>query len=159
MYLARHELESVVIVIVIVIVIIIVIMIVITITITIIIIIIIIIIITGSQASLGQRAQVHQLLAVRAPHPLVLEGPQGTLEALLIVTWHRHPAEAQALAYLCNMSDISIPMAGSMIVMHLGIALHQWRPVVNSACCMLRCCRVARFEPILTVICMAFLGN
>jgi hypothetical protein len=49
---------------------------------------------TGSQASLGQRAQVHQLLALGAPHPLVLEGPQGTLEALLIVTRHRHPTEA-----------------------------------------------------------------
>ncbi len=62
---------------------------------------------TSSQASLGQRTQVHQLLAVRAPHPLVLEGPQGTLEALLIVTRHRHPTEAQALAYLHNMCDIS----------------------------------------------------
>ena len=80
-YLAHHDLESVIVIIVVIVVIVI-------------IIIVIIIIITGSQASLGQRAQVHQLLAVRAPHPLVLEGPQGTLEALLIVTWHRHPTEA-----------------------------------------------------------------
>ena len=42
----------------------------------------------------------HQLAAVRAPHPLVLEGPQSALEALLIVTRHRHATEAQALADL-----------------------------------------------------------
>ena len=53
----------------------------------------------------------HQLLALRAPHPLMLEGPQRTLEALLIVTWHRNPTEAQALAYLRNMCDIPIPTA------------------------------------------------
>ncbi len=52
----------------------------------------------------------HKLLLLRAPHPLVLEGPQRTLEALLIVTWHRHPTEAKTLAYLRNMCDMSIPM-------------------------------------------------
>lgn len=53
----------------------------------------------------------YKLLALRAPHSLMLEGPQGTLETLLIVTWHRNPTEAKALAYLCNMRDISTPMA------------------------------------------------
>lgn len=42
----------------------------------------------------------HELLALGAPHPLVLERPQCTLEALLVVTRHRHAAETQALAYL-----------------------------------------------------------
>ena len=55
---------------------------------------------TCRQAASGEGAQVHQLAAVGAPHPLMLEGPQRSLEALLVVTRHRQPAEAQALAHL-----------------------------------------------------------
>lgn len=56
--------------------------------------------VTRSQAALGQRVQVHQLLAQGAPHTLMLEGPQSTLEALLIITRYRHSTEPQAFAHL-----------------------------------------------------------
>ena len=41
---------------------------------------------TCREAPRGERAQVHKLSAVGAPHPLVLESPQSTLKALLIVS-------------------------------------------------------------------------
>ena len=55
---------------------------------------------TCREAARGEGAQVHKLSAVGAPHPLVLESPQSTLEALLIVSRYRHATEPQALAHL-----------------------------------------------------------
>ena len=72
---------------------------------------------TGSQAPLGQGVQVHKLLALGAPHALVLEGPQSALEALLIVTRYRHPTEPQALAHLrvsCSRCDSHTLLCESM---------------------------------------------
>ena len=43
---------------------------------------------TCREAPMREGAKVHQLAAVRAPHSLVLEGPQSTLETLLVVTRH-----------------------------------------------------------------------
>ena len=55
---------------------------------------------TCREAARREGAQVHKLSAVGAPHPLVLESPQSTLEALLIVSRYRHATEPQALAHL-----------------------------------------------------------
>ena len=55
---------------------------------------------TCREAAGGEGPQVHKLSAVGAPYPLVLESPQSTLKALLIVSRHGHATESQALAHL-----------------------------------------------------------
>ena len=84
------------------------------------------------QARLRQVPEVDQLPPAWAPHALVVERPDGTLELLLVVTGHADATEAQVLADL---------QAGMMASRHVRRLVDCQRQIMGVSNWCVVCCR------------------